>query len=196
MPTFPSHWAGISGSIEEDDSSPLEAAVRELQEETNLEDLFAKYNDCNGKDMMIDLRNCIKQGLHVDVSSNRSKGAFGGRIIRVYPFALALPMGATLLSSKVEIEKSADDVSMETKEPCSSLWSNLEMKGTEHDQMTFMDITDFLDMAEPCVPSLKMAFHHATCGSYLEVCALVHLAYTLAYPTTNGRACQDAAKCQ
>eukprot|EP00956_Cyclotella_meneghiniana_P008284 scaffold11039_cov21-Cyclotella_meneghiniana.AAC.2 len=38
MPTFPNHWAGISGSIEDTDDSPLEAAMRELEEETNLYD--------------------------------------------------------------------------------------------------------------------------------------------------------------
>mmetsp|Transcript_8966 Transcript_8966/g.18945 ORF Transcript_8966/g.18945 Transcript_8966/m.18945 type:complete len:260 (+) Transcript_8966:64-843(+) len=103
MPTFPNHWAGISGSIEEDDGSPFDAAVRELREETNIGELLRNYygGSCSGsssgnvgeeeeEDKL--LRKCMKQGLHVDVSSNRSKGAFGaGRIIRVYPFALSLP---------------------------------------------------------------------------------------------------------
>ena len=150
MPTFPLHYAGISGSIEEDDNSPLDAAVRELQEETNIHEIFRKY--CGGdKDSMMGLRNCIKQGLHVDVAKDKGKGAFGGRIIRVYPFSLTLP------------EVDSDWVS-------SIVWSGLEMKGTEHDQMKFMNIDEFLSMTEPCVPSLKLAFHHATSGSYLKLC--------------------------
>ena len=164
MPTFANHWAGISGSIEEDDINPFEAAVRELQEETNILELFAKHNGDNNNESgtnkdttSTSLRSCINQGLHVDVSSNNSKGAFGGRIIRVYPFALTLP--------------TTDEKCRETNEDCatSSIWSRLEMEGTEHDKMKFMNIEQFLEMKDPCVPSLKLAFHHATCGSYLEV---------------------------
>lgn len=154
MPTFPLHWAGISGSIEEDDATPFEAAVRELQEETNLGELFDEFqhDDNSGDTGMLGLRNCIKEGLHVDASSSSSKGAFGGRVIRVYPFALTLP--AT------------------NNGKTSSIWSNLQMRGTEHDQMKFMDVnTEFLTMTEPCVPSLKLAFHHATSGCYLKVSA-------------------------
>ena len=174
MPTFPGRWAGISGSIEDDDGNPLEAALRELREETNLSELFAMYNDSGGGggtavgDTPCLLRDCIQQGLHVDVPSDRSDGAFGGRIIRVYPFALTLP---SLCLSSVAGE---DDGPADTSEridggSSATLWSNLEMKGTEHDGLKFLKIEDFLDTAEPCVPVLKLAFHHATQGSYLDV---------------------------
>ncbi|KAL3782681.1 hypothetical protein ACHAW5_001362 [Stephanodiscus triporus] len=162
MPTFPGHWAGISGSIEDDDANPLEAALRELLEETNLAEIFG-----GGDDRGVScLRNCIKQGLHVDISSDRSGGAFGGRIIRVYPFALTLP--ACRLSSPAGDDGVAD-ILKNTDARSSSMWSNLEMKGTEHDEMKIMTIEDFLDMMEPCVPALKLAFHHATLGSYLNL---------------------------
>ena len=132
MPTFPRRWAGISGSIEDDDINPLEAAVRELKEETNIYDMLTGS-----------LHSCIKQGLHVDVSSSKSKGAFDGRIIRVYPFALTLP---------------------------SNLMSDIEMKGTEHDKMQFVSVHKFMELSDSdLVPSLKLAFHHATRGMYLEV---------------------------
>ncbi|KAL7544680.1 LOW QUALITY PROTEIN: hypothetical protein ACHAWF_008047 [Thalassiosira exigua] len=158
MPTFPGHWAGISGSIEDDDANPFEAAVRELQEEKNLIELFDEC--CDGDDGMTSMHRCIKQGLHVDVSSGRSKGAFGGRIIRVYPLALTLP-GDNL---------SAGGAVHKNKNQSLSPWSNLQMKGTEHDQIKFFDIkSEFLTMTEPCVPLLKDAFHHATSGSYLEL---------------------------
>ena len=139
MPTFPHHWAAISGSIEDDDINPLEAAVRELKEETNINDALS----CS-------LHSCIKQGLHVDVSSSKSKGAFDARIIRVYPFALTLPSN-----------RNDDD---------SSLVSDIEMKGTEHDKMQFISVQKFMKLSDSdLVPSLKMAFHHATRGMYLEV---------------------------
>ena len=192
MPTFANHWAGISGSIETSDSNPMDAAVRELEEETNLLDLFALYNmqhrdkhkhqygDGSGrrsdgsetKHIDIDIKSCIKQGLHVDVSTAQSKGAFDGRIIRVYPFSLMLPTSsytATATTDTEETEKSTIPTSCDTSED--RMWSKLEMKGTEHDYMKFLPIDKFLQMDEPCVPSLKLAFHHATCGSYLKVCA-------------------------
>ena len=80
MPTFANHWAGISGSIQTSDSNPMDAAVRELEEETNLLDLFALYNmqhhdkhkhhgDGSGrrsygsdtKHIVFDIKSCIKQ---------------------------------------------------------------------------------------------------------------------------------------
>mmetsp|Transcript_33758 Transcript_33758/g.62187 ORF Transcript_33758/g.62187 Transcript_33758/m.62187 type:complete len:260 (+) Transcript_33758:45-824(+) len=195
MPTFPNHWAGISGSIEEDDGSPFDAAVRELREETNIGELLRNYygGSCSGsssgnvgeeeeEDKL--LRKCMKQGLHVDVSSNRSKGAFGaGRIIRVYPFALSLPAEVVddhkLLPKEAEGDNSKSstvgggggggDSTKTGMDICSSQWSNIEMKGTEHDRMKFTTIDEFLDMNEPFVPALKLAFHHATFGSYLKV---------------------------
>lgn len=134
MPTFANHWAGISGSIEESDISPFEAATRELQEETNVCDILNTQQ----------LRSCIKGGLHLDISKN-TKGAFGGRIIRVYPFQLTLPGTA-----------------------------NIEMRGTEHEMMKFIPIDEFLDLT-PCVPGLQTAFHHATSGSFLKVSILLFI---------------------
>ena len=181
MPTFPGRWAGISGSIEDDDGNPLEAALRELREETNLSELLFSIckNDSGGSggggtavgDASRLLRDCIQQGLHVDVvpSSDRSDGTFGGRIIRVYPFALTLPSSRCLSSVAGEDDGPADTSERTGGSSVATLWSNLEMKGTEHDALKFLKIEEFLDMAEPCVPALKLAFHHATHGSYLNV---------------------------
>lgn len=143
MPTFANHWAGISGSIEETDGSPLEAALRELQEETNICDVL---RDGWG---ISQLKSHIKSGLHLDVSKN-TKGAFGGRIIRVYPFSLMLP---------------ANENGAVANE---AIWPNIEMRGTEHDMMKFISIKEFLELT-PCVPGLQQSFHHATAGSYLKV---------------------------
>ena len=137
MPTFANHWAGISGSIEESDASPLEAAMRELQEETNVCDILKDQTDDT-----LQLQSCMKAGLHLDVSKN-TRGAFGGRIIRVYPFALTLP------HTMQSIDK-------------------IEMRGTEHDAMKFVSLKEFMQLT-PCVPGLQTAFHHATSGSFLEV---------------------------
>ena len=165
MPTFPNHWAGVSGSIEDEDSSPLDAAIRELSEETNLEELFQMYMGIR-RDTKVDdsaqVRFHMKAGLHVDLSSNRSGGVFGARIIRVYPFALRLPS-----TSSIEDSDTPSQLSSTTRNGC-SLWSNIMMRGTEHDEMKFLSLNDFFDLS-PCVPSLKMAFHHATSGAYLEV---------------------------
>jgi translation initiation factor 2B subunit (eIF-2B alpha/beta/delta family)/8-oxo-dGTP pyrophosphatase MutT (NUDIX family) len=71
MPTFPSHWAACSGSIEEGEI-PSQTALRELQEETNLP--------------VVDLQG----GLYLDVPFKSSRG--GETIIRVYPFTVKLPL--------------------------------------------------------------------------------------------------------
>lgn len=169
MPTFPKHWAGISGSIEEEDASPLDAALRELREETNVWELFEEYFRCekehasgavscdgncrcvgdnvNEKCM---IQSHIKAGLHVDVISKGSRDAFGGRTIRVYPFALTLP-----------------DAEMRNH-GSQNLWSEIAMRGTEHDEMKFLTLDEFFDL-NPCVPDLKLALHHATSGAYLDV---------------------------
>lgn len=155
MPTFANHWAGISGSIEEDDRSPLDAAVRELREETNVVDIFMDYIRRNDDDKQFNgllgdksrdetqhMRFYLKAGLYIDISKKNSRGAFGGRIIRVYPFALKLPIQSSSLG--------------------------IEMRGTEHDQMKFVSVQEFLDLT-PCVPGLQKAFHQATVGSHLVV---------------------------
>ena len=141
MPTFPNHWAGISGSVEDEDCSPMEAAVRELREETNLCDV---PNDCNPR--RHNIQSYMKAGLYLDIKKN-TKDAFGGRVIRVYPFALTLPR--------------QDSTSNESL-------SNIEMRGTEHDMMKFVSIDEFLQLT-PCVPELQTAFHHATTGAFLKV---------------------------
>lgn len=64
MPTYPSHWAGISGTIEPNET-PLCAAVREVGEETNVEVSRDKF----------------QSGLYLDVPHKK-------RIIRVYPFVV------------------------------------------------------------------------------------------------------------
>eukprot|EP00569_Conticribra_weissflogii_P014378 CAMPEP_0171416862 /NCGR_PEP_ID=MMETSP0880-20121228/40312_1 /TAXON_ID=67004 /ORGANISM="Thalassiosira weissflogii, Strain CCMP1336" /LENGTH=474 /DNA_ID=CAMNT_0011935117 /DNA_START=160 /DNA_END=1584 /DNA_ORIENTATION=+ len=167
MPTFPNHWAGISGSIEEEDASPLDAALRELREETNVGELFEEYflrekehasgavsgdgnGRCVGDNVNGMIRSHIKAGLHVDVISKGSRGAFGGRTIRVYPFALTLP-----------------DAEMR-HHVSQNLWSEIVMRGTEHDEMKFLTLDEFFDL-NPCVPDLKLAFHHATSGAYLDL---------------------------
>ena len=118
----------------------IEAAVRELREETNLCDV---PNDCNPRRH---IQSYMKAGLYLDIKKN-TKGAFRGRVIRVYPFALTLPR--------------QDSNSNE-------LLSNIEMRGTEHDMMKFVSIDEFLQLT-PCVPELQMAFHHATTGAFLKV---------------------------
>ena len=70
MPTFPSHWAPCSGSLEVGEM-PRAAACRELAEETNVPDPEAFV--------------ALHHGLPVDVPIRP------GSIIRVYPFAVEWP---------------------------------------------------------------------------------------------------------
>jgi len=81
MPTFPSHWAVISGSVE-DGETPAETAKRELLEETDWypENSTAYEFQTPG-------------GLYVDVQDIR---AYGSRTIRVYPFMATVTPAATL----------------------------------------------------------------------------------------------------
>jgi len=74
MPTFPSHWAAISGSIEASET-PLQTAWRELDEETNLIQNNA-----------IELE---QQGLFLDVPFHSSITGKSSTI-RVYPFAFRM----------------------------------------------------------------------------------------------------------
>lgn len=87
MPTFPSHWAGISGTIE-DGETPYEAAQRELSEETNVTEIVQEQG-----------------GLYVDVlyESPRSQKE---RIIRVYPFIVNVPPE---VSSNLELRGTEHD---------------------------------------------------------------------------------------
>lgn len=72
MPSFPNHWAGISGTIEAGEN-PLQAAQRELQEETNLTQTVESQG-----------------GLYVDVPYT-SKRTQETRVIRVYPHVVEVP---------------------------------------------------------------------------------------------------------
>jgi translation initiation factor 2B subunit (eIF-2B alpha/beta/delta family)/8-oxo-dGTP pyrophosphatase MutT (NUDIX family) len=67
MPSFPSYWAGISGTIEANET-PWQAAQRELEEETNLSSKLVHA-----------------AGLYVNVPVSPS------RIVRVYPFVVNVP---------------------------------------------------------------------------------------------------------
>lgn len=69
MPTFPSYWAGISGTIE-DGETPHQAAQRELFEETNITKTVAEPG-----------------GLYLDVLYKDPKRQ-QQRTIRVYPFVV------------------------------------------------------------------------------------------------------------
>jgi 8-oxo-dGTP pyrophosphatase MutT (NUDIX family) len=145
MPTFPCHWAAISGSIEPGET-PWETCRRKLMEETNLnsEILLAQPDR--------------QPGLYVDVpltrnndennNNNENKKDYNEnqqshrppRNIRVYPFT-------------VEISESWD----------------LQLRGTEHDLFQWITV-DHLERRhelEPVVPALVTAFHHATAGRYL-----------------------------
>lgn len=157
MPTFPDHWATISGSIEADET-PSEAARRELGEETNL---IHVLSDMNGSISNLFFR----QGLYVDVpyadrtesfarisqqipinssdsvyySVNSSRFQHGD-IIRVYPFVLEVPL---------------------------QVFQSLDLRGSEHDEMKWITIEE-LESLTPTVPALATAFHHATNGKYIE----------------------------
>lgn len=143
MPTYPSHWAAISGSIEQNET-PWDTVQRELGEETNLLDLISLADgSCR-----------VEQGLYLDVvlpvqsrDHPRLDNAQevttmsqlpGPRIIRVYPFAIAVP----------------DHVK-----------NRLQLRGTEHDAFEWKTLID-LERLQPVVPALQAAFHHATRGEY------------------------------
>lgn len=82
MPTFPSHWAPCSGSIEEGEI-PLVTARRELMEETNLscsELLLAESQEPRSQ-----------HGLYVDVPFPSRDKSQPSRNIRVYPFTVEIP---------------------------------------------------------------------------------------------------------
>lgn len=76
MPTFPSHWAACSGSIEPGET-PWQTARRELLEETNLQEEPA-----------------VQHGLYVDVPFRKTQDR--ETIIRVYPFTVKLPLNHKL----------------------------------------------------------------------------------------------------
>jgi translation initiation factor 2B subunit (eIF-2B alpha/beta/delta family)/8-oxo-dGTP pyrophosphatase MutT (NUDIX family) len=149
MPTFPSHWAACSGSIEEGET-PTEAARREIQEETSaFDDESGSAKEGPPPPFM------HSYGLYVDVPfpssspTNQRKNGDGNddvdtrapnRIIRVYPFLVDLPREAA---------------------------TRLQMGGTEHDAFQWVSLSE-LERLEPAVPGLAQAFHHASMGAYLS----------------------------
>lgn len=87
MPSFASHYAAVSGTIESSDASPLDAAARELDEETTICSESLGESSSYGGVGQDRLKTILRQGLHVDVPISRSG------VIRVYPFAFELPRG-------------------------------------------------------------------------------------------------------
>ncbi|CAB9496946.1 expressed unknown protein [Seminavis robusta] len=84
MPTFASHWAGISGSMEQGEE-PWQTALRELQEETNLVPNKETENKQGPSCIFVPTG-----GLYVDVPFKEN------RKIRVYPFVVHLPRPAAM----------------------------------------------------------------------------------------------------
>ena len=138
MPSFPSYWAGISGTIEEIDvdgrqkyETPYFAARRELMEETNL------FSDITANVLLEE-----QGGLYLDVPytpKSRSGRPRSQRLIRVYPFL---------------VHMQDEDV------------ERFEMRGTEHDDFQFENYQGLKNREPMCVPGLIQAFHHATYGQF------------------------------
>ena len=154
MPTFPDHWATISGSIESNET-PSEAAHRELEEETNLMQVLSDMNESIsnlsfGQGLYVDVPYAgqrtehertfgqIKLCDYVDHSDLSSRFQHGD-IIRVYPFVLEVPC---------------------------QVYQSLQLRGGEHDEMKWITLEE-LESLSPTVPALVTAFHHATTGKYI-----------------------------
>jgi translation initiation factor 2B subunit (eIF-2B alpha/beta/delta family)/8-oxo-dGTP pyrophosphatase MutT (NUDIX family) len=180
MPTFPSHWAPCSGSIEPGEQ-PWETANRELAEETNivvgtvLAGVGARQgnNDDSSNDdtpassrhvdvVVVPPLSSQQMGLYVDVPLPDRKGKNSGtneeaaiavrRIIRVYPLVVHLP------HNNNNDDGGTDD----------GYDSVLALRGTEHDSFQFVTVPQELEQLIPAVPALATAFHHATRGRYLS----------------------------
>jgi translation initiation factor 2B subunit (eIF-2B alpha/beta/delta family)/8-oxo-dGTP pyrophosphatase MutT (NUDIX family) len=146
MPTFPSHWAAISGSIEEGET-PWEAAQRELCEETNLQEIIASLEAVeqqHGLYVDVPFHGRPKQARESDPGMRQPEEHHGkippGSIIRVYPFVVQVGE---------HVQK------------------NLERRGSEHDNMQWITTRQLQELA-PAVPALATAFHHATRGDWME----------------------------
>jgi translation initiation factor 2B subunit (eIF-2B alpha/beta/delta family) len=155
MPTFPSHWAPCSGSIEEEET-PWQTANRELHEETNV----GEY--CSERSTLLTPQD---GGLYVDVplpssSSSSSSSSTDStssppqrqRIIRVYPFVVQLPL--TIPSQSPENNNNNN--------------FELQLRGTEHDSFQFVTVEELETTLHPTVPAMVTAFHHATRGQFLS----------------------------
>lgn len=159
MPTFPGHWAAISGSLENSET-PLEAAQRELEEETNLKEVLSTINQSismlpfgrglyvdvpyTGRQKQDDAKHSQQPLFDTSDSGNQpiaQRDLFQpGNIIRVYPFVFEVPL---------------------------QVYKSLELRDNEHDEMKWITL-DGLETLSPTVPALTTAFHHATCGKYVK----------------------------
>jgi 8-oxo-dGTP pyrophosphatase MutT (NUDIX family) len=141
MPTFPGHWAAISGTIEPGEI-PWETCRRELMEETNLNSELAQPDRQSGLyvDVPLASSKTKKENSKNHNSENQQPKPqrHKPRIIRVYPFTVEIPVS----------------------------W-DLQLRGTEHDRFEWITM-DQLELLEPAVPCLATAFHHATAGRYFE----------------------------
>lgn len=164
MPTFPSHWAGISGSMEEGEE-PWQTAQRELQEETNLVPTtvatLEEGETCSASETASVACEFVQQGgLYLDVPFQKH------RIIRVYPFVVQLDA---------------------TKGNVDTYQQRLQLRGTEHDTFQFLSVPE-LEQLEPTVPGLATAFHHATYGQYLDRAVLPAPVWQWSEDRVNGAA--------
>jgi translation initiation factor 2B subunit (eIF-2B alpha/beta/delta family)/8-oxo-dGTP pyrophosphatase MutT (NUDIX family) len=183
MPTFPGCWAPCSGSLE-DGESPLQAAIRELGEETNALDeclLDGDDDDHDDNDDRSKRRRSMSStvspyGLYVDVPFPRRSKSVG-----------ATAAAAVAPAVDGADDDDDDDTTTSHRQDGSSSCSiirvypfavhvppsfHLEMRGTEHDLYRWVTVPE-LERLKPAVPGLALAFHHATRGKYCP-CFLPH----------------------
>jgi len=183
MPTFPSHWAGISGSIENGET-PQETAQRELQEETNLVPVLsetAATTTANTTTTTTTNNNVYGEfypmgGLYLDVPFQVDKK------IRVYPFVVHL-LGSRNTTNK----DNKDNNSNNDDDNNNTIENLLQLKGTEHDRFQFISIPE-LEALQPTVPGLADAFHRATHGQYMAQSVLPESIWEWSCDRVNGAA--------
>jgi 8-oxo-dGTP pyrophosphatase MutT (NUDIX family) len=122
----------------EEGEMPWDTALRELQEETNY---TSRNQDDATTTTSIPSSLPPEAGLHIDVDFISPRSGKSS-IIRVYPFVVHV----------------ADDD------------FELSLRGTEHDNFQWMTLAEVeeLDRQSMTVPSLALAFHHATRGRYYQ----------------------------
>jgi 8-oxo-dGTP pyrophosphatase MutT (NUDIX family)/translation initiation factor 2B subunit (eIF-2B alpha/beta/delta family) len=143
MPTFPCHWAAVSGSIEAGET-PWQTACREVMEETNL---TCGITTTATASLLME----PQYGLYVDeryMSKSRNNST---STIRVYPFTARL-------------RNDTDAIAIDNASSPS-----LELRGTEHDRYQWVSVNELEALEPSSVPSLARAFHHATFGRYLNL---------------------------